>query len=57
MEAEGIARNLQAGSFPSYVGSEGADGDYCRLYVPVAKELSLRHCLGCGRSGVIGQAI
>ena len=39
MEAEGIMSYLQARPIPRYIGCEGADGDYCRLYVPVAKEL------------------
>ena len=57
MEAEAVARKLQARPFVGYIGSERADGDYCRLYNPVAKKLVLRQSLGCGRSGVIGQAI
>ena len=57
VEAEAVARNLQARAFVGYIGSERADGDYCRVYNPVAKELVLRHCLGFGRCGVIGQGI
>ena len=39
MEAEEIMSDLQARPIPRYIGCEVADVNYCRLYVPVAKEL------------------